>query len=225
MSSVSLVTLNVQVSEHLERASAFLKKQQADVVCLQELAEGDVNLYKEAIGAIEHFYAPMVRETRRGVASVVGIGIFSRLPMRNTQALCYDGDMARLPETDSSKPETFGKKNQVLIVADIDRDGTPFKICNTHFTWTFDGQADDRQRRDMQAMLAAVLPMGELVFCGDFNAPRGWEMFTELTKHFKDNVPPQYITSLDRKLHRAGHLGPARKQLCQSVCAVRGEIV
>ena len=31
-------------------------------------------------------------------------------------------------------------------------------------------------------------------------------MFARIAKKYKDNIPPHYVTSLDRKLHRAGHL-------------------
>ena len=45
-----------------------------------------------------------------------------------------------------------------------------------------------------------------LVLCGDFNAPRGGEIFTRLATQSRDNVPSHYVTSIDPKLHRAGPL-------------------
>jgi hypothetical protein len=45
--------------------------------------------------------------------------------------------------------------------------------------------------------------MGEFVLGGDFNAPRGGEMFSVLSSAYTDNIPLQYKTSLDLTLHRA----------------------
>ncbi len=44
------------------------------------------------------------------------------------------------------------------------------------------------------------------VLCGDFNAPRGGEIFSELAARYRDNIPAQYTTSIDASLHRAGDL-------------------
>jgi hypothetical protein len=41
---------------------------------------------------------------------------------------------------------------------------------------------------------------------GDFNAPRGKEIFSIFTEKLKDNIPLNYETSLDENLHRAGKL-------------------
>ena len=58
----------------------------------------------------------------------------------------------------------------------------------------------------MKALLAHLNGTGEFVLCGDFNAPRGGEMFAELSSRYTDNVPASYLSSLDPKLHRAGNL-------------------
>ena len=44
------------------------------------------------------------------------------------------------------------------------------------------------------------------MLCGDFNAPRGGEIFGLLAQKYKDNVPQKYTTSIDGILHRAGPL-------------------
>jgi hypothetical protein len=34
------------------------------------------------------------------------------------------------------------------------------------------------------------------------NAPRGKESFSRLAKKYKDNIPPEYKTSIDQNLHK-----------------------
>ena len=200
--SLSLVLLNVERERHLEEVSAFLKLHKPDVFCAQELREQDVSHLEEILGA-ESYFVPMMR--RRGVLE--GIGIFSKLPIRTRNALYYVGIADHIPDHDSSSPEAKrNTENFVLALCDIEKNGTVFRISNTHFLWTPDGQPSDDQRTDMKALLAHLKGMGEFVLCGDFNAPRGGEMFAELSSRYSDNVPATYLSSLDPKLHRAGHL-------------------
>ena len=42
------------------------------------------------------------------------------------------------------------------------------------------------------------------VLAGDFNAPRGGEIFSHIAERYTDNIPPHYTTSIDGTLHRAG---------------------
>ena len=44
------------------------------------------------------------------------------------------------------------------------------------------------------------------VLTGDFNAPRGGEIFAELASRYKDNIPNHYQSSLDPDLHRVKNL-------------------
>lgn len=44
----------------------------------------------------------------------------------------------------------------------------------------------------------------DFVFCGDFNAPRGGEIFSMLSSKYRDNIPKEVTTTLDRNLHRNG---------------------
>jgi endonuclease/exonuclease/phosphatase family metal-dependent hydrolase len=54
--------------------------------------------------------------------------------------------------------------------------------------------------------LLEMLGQRSIILCGDFNAPRGREIFSRLAKRWHDNVPLHYVTSIDPKLHRAGPL-------------------
>src|SRR3569623_473248 len=94
----------------------------------------------------------------------------------------------------------------MLAMADIERDGEMFRIATTHFPVTAHGEATDFQREDMKNLLSLLEKEGEFVLTGDFNAPRGGEIFAELASRYKDNIPPTITTSIDGMLHRAGQL-------------------
>ena len=203
MADVSLVSVNIERSKHLDVVERFLAARQPDVVCLQELMEGDVERLAKAASASATFFVPMgLRPQESNI--VLGIGILSRHPVRVRDARYYHGDPAALPDSFTGDASTNNAFNRVLAVADIEKDGATFRIATTHFTWSQGGAATDEQRRDMTALLGILDTLGEFILCGDFNAPRGGEIFALLASKYKDNIPPQYKTSLDLTLHRAG---------------------
>jgi len=44
----------------------------------------------------------------------------------------------------------------------------------------------------------------ELIFCGDLNTPRGYEIWSDLAKRYRDNIPPSIDTTIDKNLHKSG---------------------
>ena len=95
-----------------------------------------------------------------------------------------------------------------LVSATVSLGAVAFTVCTTHFTWSEEGKATEEQRADMRALLALLEAKKEFVLCGDFNAPRGGEIFEMLSSRYTDNVPPQYKTSIDVNIHRAGRQRP-----------------
>lgn len=62
------------------------------------------------------------------------------------------------------------------------------------------------QQRLLPKLLETLGSFPELILAGDFNAPRGGEVFGTIAARYKDNIPPEYKTSIDGGLHRAGKL-------------------
>ena len=100
------------------------------------------------------------------------------------------------------------RKTEVRVVgiAEVEVSGSRFIICNTHFTWTPDGKTDQYQLEDLPKLLSILEHVGEFVLCGDFNAPRGKEIFDELARRYTDNVPPRFTSSIDGTRHKHGAL-------------------
>jgi endonuclease/exonuclease/phosphatase family metal-dependent hydrolase len=204
--SLTLVQLNIERDKHLEKVIDFLKSQRPEVFCLQELVQSNIPLLEQASGATCYF-TPMHRRVMNGSKEVLGLGIFSTLPVLLSSAAYYNGsglpDVLFDPATPQTKRQTEG---YAVSWCDIQKDAASFRIATTHFTWTPNGQADSFQREDIQSLLRILKSEGEFVLCGDFNAPRGGEIFSVLAEQFRDNIPPEYTTSLDGSLHRAGPL-------------------
>jgi endonuclease/exonuclease/phosphatase family metal-dependent hydrolase len=206
--SLSLVSLNIEQSKHLERVILFLQERQADVVCLQELMEYDIPLFEKELG-MRCFFAGMTKHPASGRPGVMGVGILSRLPVTSTSTEYYWGDPGVLHDFDFTNATTkHATENHMVLWCDVEKDGDMFKIGTTHFAWTPDGMPDEFQRRDLRALLLLVEKKEEMVLCGDFNMPRGGELFAQLAERYKDNIPAHYKTSMDLQLHRARESDP-----------------
>jgi endonuclease/exonuclease/phosphatase family metal-dependent hydrolase len=203
--SIKIASLNIERSKHIDRILKFIQKEQPDIFCVQELCKADIP-YFESIFGNAYAYVPMAMyyDNDTGTEGCeMGLGIFSRSKILNYRAHLYVDTQQKLPEYRHPNQHT---SNRYLLVCDIAKDDVTFCIGTTHFTWTPDGKVDENQRKDISALLEAIEKESELIVVGDFNAPRGGEIFSLLAERYTDNVPPEYTTSIDGTLHRAGEL-------------------
>ncbi len=196
--SIKLVSINIERDLHLDRVVPFVIAEKPDVLCLQEVREPDVQIFAKLFSDT-YVFAPAIKHRSDGFKAVIGQAVFSKLPIATQNIHYYVGDPAVIPREEL--PDTCG--NHAVVVVEVGEEEA-FRIAATHFVWSERGQATDLQRISMRKLLEILQPFGELVLCGDFNAPRGGEIFSMLLETYHDNVPPQYATSLDLDLHRAG---------------------
>lgn len=203
---LKLVSLNVEYSRHIDSSIKFLFGLKPNVACIQELYERDVTRVARALGSTAHFFVPMTRHAVVNPPESMGIGIFSRSGIMHSSARYYRGNPDMVPSMDPADPATYNNKNQMVAFCEIKKDGVVFNVGTTHFTWTPDGEATDMQREDMRALLKILKSTEGFILSGDFNAPRGGELWQALSDCYKDNVPRQYATSIDGSLHLRGQL-------------------
>lgn len=209
MASIRLVSLNVERQKHLDVILPFLRAHRPDVVCFQELVESDVSLFAQVLQCDTPLFVPVTREKELAGESVVhGNGIFSRFPMTNPRISYYSGNASRVPDSIEGETLTYTNANRMVLFCDVEKDGATFRVGTTHFTWTARGEVDDIQRKDMQALLRVLEKEEQFILCGDFNAPRGGEIFSELSERYKDTIPTHYKTSIDINLHYARNIDP-----------------
>lgn len=202
MKGLHLLTLNIECDKHLDLVLPFLEKQSFDVICLQEVFAKNIPLFESRLG-MKAIYTKLGVLDENNTLNEMGVCILSSLPIVASQIhVYYEGD-GRPPIYSHEEPLRMLRK---VIVAAFEKEGHLFRIATTHFTWSVGGQATDLQRDHLTKMLGYLSAYKELVLCGDFNAPRGREIFSKIADCYKDNVPPQVTTSIDATLHYAGDL-------------------
>ncbi|MES2994485.1 MAG: endonuclease/exonuclease/phosphatase family protein [Patescibacteria group bacterium] len=198
--------MNVERSRHLERVLPFLIGQNPDIVCIQELCELNIPAFENALG-VKCLFTPLKHNGQDGPLKTEGLGVFSLLRILSSGVDFYVGNREYIPTYGQSSDPTKQMSDRCALVSiAVEKDDVEFRVATTHFAWTPDGQPDEFQLRAFEGLKQVLETKSGLILCGDFNAPRGGEIFSALARQYTDNIPQKYITSLDRKLHRAGHL-------------------
>jgi exonuclease III len=203
---MKLISINVEKNLHNETILTFLKKEKPDVVCVQELFTEDFDLFKKELGfdgifKLFGYLKSKSYPTLTGKGE--GIAIFSK-NIINSGSVLYFGkeeELVKLPD-DKNFDKEF-EKIYSLVWAEIkDTDGATYKFVTTHLPVTKEGESSPFQLEVTEAMLSKLDSLGELVLCGDMNAPRGRKTFSLLEEGYKDNIPLEYKTSIDKNFHR-----------------------
>jgi endonuclease/exonuclease/phosphatase family metal-dependent hydrolase len=203
--AIKFISVNIERDRHIDKILSLIQKENPDVICFQEIMQDKAQNIASTFG----YFCLFTPTTRHELVDDQweGIAILSRYPFYNINLHQYAGA--------SETPTVFTKfpvsvlhqtRRYILQVVDLRVENKIYRFANTHFTWSPDGQADEFQRLHLKQMLANLATYPSVVLSGDFNAPRGREIFSAIAERYKDNIPAHYQTSLDEKLHRCGYL-------------------
>lgn len=217
--SLKIFTLNIEGDRHLERWPNMVASEKPDVLCLQEIFEADMQFIKQKL-AMDGTFFPMMNIDAPNKYKISprgkwGIAIFTNLPfVPNAVAsanlpIVQKGALTGYYYAGTPDLRTFVLPNdasRVLAVGSVLKDSVEYTIGTTHFTWSGGGETTDEQRRDLQSFLGILQQFPKIIFCGDFNAPRGGELFSKLEKYYSDQLPKEVTTTIDLELHYAAPL-------------------
>lgn len=203
-SALKLVCLNIEIDRHLDRIIPFLKKEKPDVILLQEVLEKDLPLLESALH-MKSVSTPLAQIKINNAPYREGLAILTHLPITNSYVEYYRGHKNFMPTIELG-PRDAGKILRALMSVHVVKEGINYCLATTHFTWTPDGKPSAEQAQDLERMLHVLSRFSDIIFCGDFNAPRGTVIFDTLASKFRDNIPAHITTTIDKNWHRAGDL-------------------
>src|SRR3989344_53549 len=169
---MKLISLNIECNRHDDVALSFLKRENADVVCIQEFLEDKFEFYKNELGLEGVFqvtnYADILiykelAEKREGLA------IFAK-NIIESESMFYAGKEENAlisfdKHLEYLHSDNF-RANHTLLCASVQDDGKIFKFITTQLPVTIEGAV------------------------------------TSYQLEVKDNIPAEYKTSIDQNLHR-----------------------
>jgi endonuclease/exonuclease/phosphatase family metal-dependent hydrolase len=202
--ALKLLSLNIEGDNHWEKIIPFVKQENPDVLCLQEVYKVDLPAFAAEF-SFHYTFVPLTTVTtenpyRLSLKGEWGIAILSKHPFQSDFSY-YVKHGNHIPEMVIGEPNSV---DRAIIFADVEKDNKIYRVATTHFTWADNGGATEEQAQDLEKLLTITETLGEHVLCGDFNAPRGLPIFSKLAATYTDNIPADVTTSLDNTLHRAG---------------------
>ncbi|MCL4208688.1 hypothetical protein KJZ63_03600 [Patescibacteria group bacterium] len=219
--SIKLISLNIEGNKHLEdRVLPFLLKRKPEVVTLQEVFLSDVPKIEEALG-MNGIFIPMAdvnyENEHLPARGLWGILHLTKLNVVEASYQYYYGVEEEIPKFFANQDPN--SMNRVLVWQVVEKEGQFYRFATTHFTWSKDGQTIDLQKQTYQSMNEILKTFPDVILTGDFNAPRGREIFTNLSKSYTDNIPQDITTTIDNNLHKA----KANIQFVVDGCFTSGE--
>jgi len=198
---LKMISLNIEGNLHYSTVVPFLKNEQADVLCLQEIPES-FTLQLQELGYHVAF-APMCQKVLNGTVEIIGVAIASKTPF-TSYTVYYHQSRENIVPYDNGTPETTLALPYVF--ADITHMDQVYSFATTHMIDTGNGKENPFQIAAMERMLMLLRAESPHCLCGDFNMPRGFNSLYEVvTKDYTDAVPHTYQSSLDKNLHRLGN--------------------
>lgn len=200
---LKIISLNIEMDRHLDGVISFFKEQQPDVILLQEVLGKDKERLENntAMKGIYTVQNILYSETSE---SPLGLLTLTKLPITKNSHMFYRGDGLMPQRMTLKEPE---KTARVITSTEVVKGEQTYSFLNTHFTWTPNAQPNDEQQQDLNLLLMHLSKIPEFILCGDFNAPRGGQIFDAIALQYQDNIPLHITTTIDKKLHRCGDLG------------------
>lgn len=203
--SIKLISLNIEGNKHLDdRVLPFLLERKPEVVTLQEVFLSDVPKIEETLG-MTGIFIPMAdvnyENEHLPARGLWGILHLTKLNAVEASYQYYYGIEDEIPKFFANQDPN--SMNRVLVWQVVEKEGQFYRFATTHFTWSKDGQTIDLQKQTYQSMNEILKTFPDVVLTGDFNAPRGREIFTNLSKSYTDNIPQDITTTIDNNLHKA----------------------
>lgn len=193
---MKLVSLNLEGKRHLKTALPFLEYEKPDCVALME-ATVDTQLWLQERDYMTTF-SPMANISQDGANFEIGLLFASKNTHTATTHYYYRPELDGILKHREIYPHI--KISHPVIFASLQN----INIAVTHFTWNPNGEtADTYQTQDLEALLLYLKNKPTHILCGDFNIPRHLNnLYDELVKYYKDEIPLEYESSLDINLHR-----------------------
>ena len=205
--TLKIISLNIQEDRNFTRIIPFFQKEQADILCLQEVFQVDLP-YLETQTQMQSYFVPKMNvlfPNRYNIPlkGLQGMAILTTISPIKFDYAYYSNQSNEIPVFVDGDPNS---DNRVVSWIDFRIQSQNYRVATTHFTWSEKGEVSDLQQKHFRELEQILDRIDPCILCGDFNTPRGSEIYDKLALRYQDCIPATVKTTIDPKLHRAAGL-------------------
>ncbi len=202
---LKVLCLNIWIGGILfDEIIAFLKKENPDILLLQEVYNGDGSFHKiqyRALGELQkalgyefaHF-APAFFEDGEGKEVVQGNAILCKFPLAEVSTTFYDIGYSKRDPNDSTKYHET-PRNLQHVIADLGQ--KKLHILNTQGIWGTNGKDSDRRLQMSEHILKEIGDAHPVVFAGDLNVDEKTQSVAQIEEKLVNVFKNQLKTSFN----------------------------
>lgn len=207
---LKIVSYNIWHGHSLEKVIDFLQREQADIICLQEVATSgqslkpkQINIFQQLKHALQLkgvFEPAFACKSSKGEWNLGQATFASSLTAHKT--IVYETGDVIVKDIVASQ---YSVARNVLITTHTLGSYT-FKVANTHFTITPNATITPKQLKAAEQLRDSLVNETELILAGDMNSLPGKAAYQLYSSNFTDVTDPKTPT-LHPTIHKVGHLG------------------
>lgn len=205
---LKVISVNVWIGGILfDAILEFLRKQDADIVLLQEVYNGDTRFQtpqqqcltqlKEQLGYEHASFAPAFYEMVDGKQLMQGNAVLSKYPVLQEKIIFYDVPFQERNPDDVTQYHVTPRNLQHVI---LDCDGTQLHVYNTQGIWGEHG-GDTKRRLEMAKTITAALPQDDVpvILAGDFNVDENTQTIALIEEKLLNVFKGELVSSFNLK--------------------------
>lgn len=206
---IKVLTLNIWGGEFLERVVDFIRKENPDVVLLQEVYNGTGNLdfkyrslsiLSEKLNLPHYAFEPLLIDVRSNDKILWGNAIFSRFTIENQKVIFFD-----IPFGEFNIENSYIKspKNQFfpmgMLKTCIRINNKDFDAYNVHGIWGFDGEDSPRRLMMSKTIVDEIKNKEKVILAGDFNVQPYTKTIGNIEEHLQSVFKNELVSTFNMK--------------------------
>lgn len=209
---IKFITLNIwDGGRLLDSIISFIKKENPDVVALQEVYDGkNPNLEKrfrtteilqKELDFPYFVFSPAFTDAKFSEKVEQGNAILSRFPILDNNVIFFVPYGKFELET---KSKDYRHMPSILQSADVGlENNVKLSVCNIHGIWDFDGEDNDRRLKMSRIIVDQIKNKKNIILAGDFNIKPNTKTIGNIESHLK-NVFKNELSGTFNMKHKKG---------------------
>ncbi|OGK18002.1 hypothetical protein A3G67_04530 [Candidatus Roizmanbacteria bacterium RIFCSPLOWO2_12_FULL_40_12] len=212
---IKFLTLNtLHGGELFDEMLAFLKKEDADIMALQEVQESDTDnpnkkfhtteILKKELAYPFSVFDSQVNLIMQGVKTEHGNAVYSKFPITSHSNTFFDVPYGHVNHDELLAKDDFTRIPQAFQKIEIKVNNMELTIINVHGIWGFDGEDNERRLKMSQMIVDKIKGEKNVILAGDFNVRPETETIRNIEKYLKNVFKDELKSTFNMKRKKDG---------------------